>query len=170
MKSTTRGTLAVVLTCVAAAATGAATASPAAAVPVPVPLEGAETALGMELPQIGFQLPTPKPGVPDGPRYVEGRLLPERTLPQVPVNSALPGADVRAPLPRLLGDDHDHVGVSAPASDLRTLSPGVDVDAPLTGPSRDHFGMPEPKLPEVGVLAPVAQAMPGAELVMGPGL
>ncbi|GGT40791.1 hypothetical protein [Streptomyces chromofuscus] len=170
MKSTTRGTLAAVLTCVAVAATGAATASPAAAVPIPVPLEGAENALGMELPQIGAEMPTPRPGVPQTPRYVEGRLLPERTLPRLPVNGGLPGAGVRAPLPRALGDEFDHVALSAPASDLRTLTPGLDVDAPLTAPSPGKAGLPEPKLPELGLLAPELQTVPGANLMMGPGL
>lgn len=170
MKSTTRGTLAAVLTCVAAAATGGAAASPAAAVPIPVPLEGAETALGTELPQLAADIPAPKPGVPQGPRYVEGRFLPERVLPQVPVRGGLPGADLRAPVPRALGDDFDHLGVSAPSSDLRTLAPGLDVDAPLTAPNGESFGMPETKLPQVGVLAPALQTVPGANLVMGPGL
>ncbi|MBG0855168.1 hypothetical protein I2W78_25810 [Streptomyces spinoverrucosus] len=170
MKSTTRGTLAAVLTCVAAAATGAATASPAAAFPVPVPLEGAETALGVELPQIGAEIPTPKPGAPEGPRYVEGRLLPERALPQLPVNGGVPGAGVRAPVPHILGDDFDHAGVSVPASDLRALAPGVNVDAPLTGPTRERYGLPHLKQPQLGVLAPTLQTAPGANLVMGPGL
>ncbi|GAA3303919.1 hypothetical protein GCM10020295_53740 [Streptomyces cinereospinus] len=143
MKPTTRGTLAAVLTCMAAAATGAAAASPAAAVPVPVPLEGAETALGVELPRIGAEIPAPKPGSPEGPRYVEGRLLPERALPQLPVSGGLPGADLRAPLPRLLADGFDHLDVSAPASDLRALAPGLDVDAPLTAPRPLRPARPE---------------------------
>ncbi|MFB9466186.1 hypothetical protein [Streptomyces cinereospinus] len=168
MKPTTRGTLAAVLTCMAAAATGAAAASPAAAVPVPVPLEGAETALGVELPRIGAEIPAPKPGSPEGPRYVEGRLLPERALPQLPVSGGLPGADLRAPLPRLLADGFDHLDVSAPASDLRALAPGLDVDAPLTAP--DRFGLPDPKLPEVGVPAPALRTVPAANLATGPGL
>ncbi|MEU0459020.1 hypothetical protein ABZ322_40065, partial [Streptomyces sp. NPDC006129] len=105
MKSTTRGTLAAVITCVAAAA-GAAAATPAAAVgtvPVPVPLGGAEKALNVELPEATGELPVPMPGSPDGPRYVEGRLIPERAIPQLPVHGGLPGADLRAPLPHVLG-------------------------------------------------------------------
>ncbi|WBO66256.1 hypothetical protein [Streptomyces camelliae] len=171
MKSTTRGTLAAVITGVAAAVGAAATpAAAVGAVPIPVPLEGVSESLGMEVPKAGLELPLLTPGTPDGPRYATGRLLPDRTLPQLPVTGALPGADLRAPLPRLLGDQFDHVGVDAPASDLRTLGPGLNVDAPLTQPDPDNFGLPDLKLPEAGVLAPVLQTAAGGDLSSGPGL
>ena len=171
MKSTTRVTLAAVITGVAAAMGAAAT--PAAAVgtvPVPVPLDGVSESLGMEVPEAALDVPLLMPGAPDGPRYVTGRLLPARTLPQLPVTGALPGAGLRAPLPRLLGDRFDHVGVEAPASDLRALAPGLNVDAPLTAPDPDNFGLPDLKLPEVGVLAPVLQTVAGGNLGTGTGL
>ncbi|MFI1725697.1 hypothetical protein [Streptomyces sp. NPDC020489] len=171
MKSTTRGTIAAVITGVAAAVGAAAT--PAAAVetvPVPVPLDGIEKSLNVELPKVGGEIPLPMPGAPEGPRYVEGRLLPERVIPQLPVSGGLPGLGLHAPLPHLLGDDFDHVGVGAPASDLRTLAPGLALDAPLTAPNADNFGLPDTKLPQVGVLTPVLQTVPAADLVMGPGL
>ncbi|MEV7394520.1 hypothetical protein [Streptomyces sp. NPDC091215] len=172
MKPTTRGTLAAVVTGVAAAAVGAA-AAPAAAVgtiPVPVPLGGVSKSLGMEVPRLGMELPLPTPGAPDGPRYVEGRLLPDRALPQVPVGGGLPGLDLRAPLPHVLGDRFDHAGVDAPAASLRTLAPGLSVDAPLTAPNPRNFGLPGPKLPQAGVLAPVLQTVAGGDLGTGPGL
>ncbi|MFJ6655882.1 hypothetical protein ACIQNG_05875 [Streptomyces sp. NPDC091377] len=171
MKPSARGTLAAVVTGVAAAL-GAA-ASPAAAVetvPVPVPLEGAEYALNMELPQIGAELPVPVPGAPDGPRYVEGRLLPDRALPQLPVSAGLPGATLRAPLPRLLGDRFDHVAVELPAAPVDAVAPGLAVDAPLTAPDPERFGLPDAKLPQAGILTPTLRTVPGAALVMGPGL
>jgi hypothetical protein len=171
MKPTTRGTLAAVITGVTAAVGAAAT--PAAAigtVPVPVPLDGVSQSLGMEVPKAGLELPLLMPGAPDGPRYVTGRLLPDRTLPQLPVTGALPGANLRAPLPHLLGDRFDHLGIDAPASDLRTLGPGLNVDAPLTQPNPDNFGLPDLKLPQVGVLAPVLQTVAGADLGTGTGL
>jgi hypothetical protein len=59
MKPTTRGTLAAVMTGVAAAV-GAATAAPAAAVdsvPIPVPLNGVEQSLGLKAPSIAGELP-----------------------------------------------------------------------------------------------------------------
>jgi hypothetical protein len=170
MKPTTRGTLAAVVAG-AAAAVGAA-AGPAAAtgsVPVPVPLQGASAALGMPMPEAGLEVPLLTSGAPEGPRYVTGRLLPERTIPQVPLRGALPGAHVRAPLPRLVGDGYDHVGADLPASGLRALSPGVTADAPLTGPDPQHFGLPALKQPELGVLAPVLQTVADADLGSGPG-
>ncbi|MFE7858684.1 hypothetical protein ACIRP3_29355 [Streptomyces sp. NPDC101209] len=170
MKSTTRGTLAAVVTGVAAAVGAAAPAVAVGTVPVPVPLKGAEKALNMELPSVGGEIPLPKPGKPDGPQFVEGRLLPARTLPQLPVTGGLPGAGLRAPVPHVLGDTFDHVGVEAPASDLRTMAPGLTVDAPLTRPNPDNFGLPDTKLPQAGVLAPVLQTVPGADLGLGPGL
>ncbi|MEU1044801.1 MULTISPECIES: hypothetical protein [unclassified Streptomyces] len=171
MKPTTRRTLAAVVTGVAAAVGVAATPAAAArAVPVPVPLGGAETALGMELPEVAGELPVPTAGAPEGPRYVEGRLLPERTLPQLPVRGGLPGVDLRQPLPRVLGDDFDHAGVDAPATEVRTLAPGLSLDAPLTAPNPEALGLPAPKLPEAGVLTPVVQTVPVANLGVGPGL
>jgi hypothetical protein len=172
MKSTTRGTLAAVLTCVAAAA-GAASATSAAAVgtlPVPVPLDGVEKSLNVELPKIGGEIPLPMPGAPEGPRYVEGRLIPDRVIPQLPVSAGLPGLGLRAPLPEVLGDGFNHVGLDAPASDLRTLSPGLTLDAPLTAPNPDRFGLPDLQLPQAGVLTPVLQTVPGANLGLGQGV
>ncbi|MDX3532675.1 hypothetical protein P1P75_41345 [Streptomyces sp. ID05-39B] len=172
MKTTTRGTLAAVLTCVAAAA-GAASATSAAAVgtvPVPVPLDGVEKSLNVELPKIGGEIPLPMPGAPEGPRYVEGRLIPDRVIPQLPVSAGLPGLGLRAPLPEVIGDGFNHVGLDAPASDLRTLSPGLTLDAPLTAPNPDRFGLPDLQMPQAGVLTPVLQTVPGANLGLGQGL
>ncbi|MFB7594263.1 hypothetical protein [Streptomyces sp. NPDC056160] len=171
MKSTTRGTLAALVTGVAAAVGAAAT--PAAAVgtvPLPVPLGGAETALGMELPRVGGELPLPTAGSPEGPRFAEGRLLPAGAVPRLPVHGGLPGLDVRAPLAHALGDGFDHVGVSTPASGLRAVSPGLTADGPLTGPRAGHAGLPDLKQPQLGLLAPALRTAPGAEMVAGPGL
>ncbi|MEV7289546.1 hypothetical protein AB0O01_34200 [Streptomyces sp. NPDC093252] len=171
MKPSTRGTLAALATGVAAALGAAATpASASGTVPVPVPLEGVEHSLNMEVPTLSAELPLPVPGAPDGPRHVEGRLLPDRALPQVPVSTGLPGAQLRAPLPRLLGDQFDHLGVEVPAADVRALAPGLTLDAPLTPPDPDNFGLPGLKLPQAGVLTPVLQTVPGADIAMGPGL
>lgn len=170
MKSTTRGTLAAVITGIAAAVGAAVPAAAADTVPVSVPLESAEQSLGTELPEIGADLPLPVVGTPEVPRYVEGSLLPDRTVPQVPVGSPLPGLSARAPLPHLLEDGFDHVGVGVPASDLYALSPGLALEAPLTPPDPDNFGMPGIQSPAAGVPAPVVRAVPGANLGLGPGL
>lgn len=126
----TRGTLAVVVTGLAAAVGAAGPAAAAGTVPVPVPLGGVSRALGMEVPKVRAEVPLVKPGAPEGPRYVTGRLLPDRTVPQLPVSGGLPGLDGRAPLPRLMGDDFDHLDVNAPAGDVRALAPGLALDAP----------------------------------------
>ncbi|MBX7546771.1 hypothetical protein [Streptomyces sp. NPDC004232] len=173
MKSTTRGTLAAVLTGVAAAVGAAAT--PAAAVgtvPVPVPLGGASRVLGTEVPQAGLEVPVPllMPTPPEGPRFVPGHLMPERTLPEVPFNGALPGAHLRTPIPDVLGDGADHVGVTLPANPLRTMTPGVAMDAPLTQPSVANHGLPSLQEPALGVIAPVLQTVTNGDLSTGPGL
>ncbi|KAA0913855.1 hypothetical protein [Streptomyces apricus] len=168
MKSTTRGTFAAVITCVAAAVATPAVA--ADAVPVVVPLQGAEQALDMEMPKVSGTVPLVKPGSPDGPQYVEGRLLPDRALPQVPVSAGLPELDVRAPLPRVLGDTFDHLSTTTPDSTMRTQTPGASLDAPLTAPRPELLGLPAPKLPEAGLLAPALQGAPGASLDVAPGL
>ncbi|MEU9158578.1 hypothetical protein AB0D59_50670 [Streptomyces sp. NPDC048417] len=170
MKPTTRGTLAAVVTGVAVAVGAAAT--PAAAtptVPVPVPLDGVEKSLHMEMPKLGMELPLLIPGVPEGPRYVQGRLLPDRTLPQVPLNGGLPGVGLRTPLPHVLGDGYDHIDVGTPASGLRALTPGLALVAPLTAPDPQHLGMPAPQMPDAGVVAPALQTVVGGDLGAGPG-
>lgn len=170
MKSITRGTLAAVVAGVAAAVGAAAT--PAAAVgtvPVPVPLGGAETALGTELPRVGGQLPLPTVGGPEGPRFVQGRLLPERVVPQLPVEGGLPGLDAGAPPAPVLGHGLDHMTVDAPASELRALSPGLSVGAPLAEPKAGGSGLPDLNQPELGVLTPALSTTPGAVLTAGLG-
>ncbi|MEU9183283.1 hypothetical protein AB0D14_01690 [Streptomyces sp. NPDC048484] len=162
MKSTTRGTLAAVVTCVAAAVATPAVA--AEGVPVAVPLDGVERAFDTEMPKISGTVPLVTPGRPQGPRYVEGRMLPERAIPQLPFTTVLPAADVSTPLPDVLGNAFGRVSASTPHSGLRTLTPGASLDAPLTGVRRDRVGLPDPKLPEVALLAPALQAAPGADL------
>jgi hypothetical protein len=170
MKPTTRGTLAAVITCVAAAAGAAATPAVAAdSVPVPVPLDGVEKSLNVQLPKVGGELPLPVPGKPEGPQYVEGRLVPQGTVPQLPLSGGLPGAGLRAPLPHVLGDGFDHLEVGTPASDLRTLTPGLSLDTPLTPPNPDNFGLPDLKLPQAAVLTPLLQTVPGANLGLAGG-
>ncbi|MFQ3562503.1 hypothetical protein QZN11_37670 [Streptomyces gramineus] len=171
MKPTTRTTLAAVVTGVAVAVGAAAT--PAAAnptVPVTVPLDGAGKVLPMEMPRIGMELPLLIPGAPEAPRFTAGRLLPDRTLPQVPLNGGLPGIGLRAPLPHALDDGHDHIDVGTPASPLRALTPGLALVAPLTAPDPLHPALPAPRLPAAGVLAPALRTVVGGGLGAGPGV
>ncbi|KOG74787.1 MULTISPECIES: hypothetical protein [Streptomyces] len=170
MKPITRGTLAAVVTGVAATVGAAAPAAASGTVPVPVPLGGAARSLGMEAPKAGAELPLLKPGAPDGPRYVTGRLVPDRTLPQLPVSSGLPGLDARAPLPHLLDDGFDHVEVDSPTGDLRALTPGLSLDAPLSAPAGGDFGLPGARVPQAGVLPPVVRTVADGNVGTGPGL
>ena len=77
MKSTARGTLAVLAGCLAAAGAGAAPAAAGEQVPVAVPLTGVENALHVKAPELSTGVPIPLPGGPDAPRFVAGRMLPE---------------------------------------------------------------------------------------------
>jgi len=91
MKSTTRGTLAAVITGIAAAVGAATPAAAADTLPVPVPLEGAEQSLGVELPEAGAEMPFPAAGVPDAPRYTE------TTVPTRPADAPRPSAGANSP-------------------------------------------------------------------------
>ncbi|MFM9457365.1 hypothetical protein [Streptomyces europaeiscabiei] len=166
MKPTTRGTLAAVVTGVAAAVgASAAPAVAAATVPVPLQLEGVEHSLNVKAPKLGGELPVLMPGAPEGgPKYVEGRLLPASALPQMPLGAALPGLKAETPLPRIVGEGFERVGVDAPAADLRTLTPGLNVDTPLTAPDPAGLGLPSLKDPQVAVLPPLLRTEPTANL------
>ncbi|WP_329276682.1 hypothetical protein [Streptomyces sp. NBC_01451] len=167
MKSTTRILAAAVLTGVAAAVGSAAPAVAADTVPVPVPLDGVEKSLNLSLPKVGGELPLLTPGVPEGPRYVEGRMIPDSALPQVPMGAALPGLSAETPLPQLLGKGFDEAAVSVPAADLRTLTPGLSVDTPMTTSNPDVFGLPTLKEPQAAVLTPLLQTAPTGVLGLG---
>ncbi|WP_330290889.1 hypothetical protein [Streptomyces sp. NBC_00576] len=166
MKSTTR-TLAAVVTGVAAAVGAAAPAVAADTVPVPVPLDGVEKSLNVSLPRAGGELPLLRPGVPEGPRYVEGQMIPAGAVPQVPMGAALPGLSAEAPLPQVVGKGFDQAGVSVPAAALRTLTPGLAVDTPVTAPDSEGFGLPTLKEPQAAVLTPVLQTAPTGVLGLG---
>jgi hypothetical protein len=170
MKSTTRGTLAAVLTGVAAAAgVGAATpAAAAGAIPVPVPLDGAESSVGTQLPELAGEVPFLVPGAPEGPRYREGRLLPRNTVPQMPLDTALPGLTTKAPLPHVVGEGFEQAGLDAPATDLDARTPGLSTDAPVTAPETDRISLPELRDPELALLTPVLNTAPAADLGMRP--
>ncbi|MGW3632834.1 hypothetical protein ACWD7F_22160 [Streptomyces sp. NPDC005122] len=109
------------------------------------------------------------PGSPEGPPYVEGRLLPDGAVPQLPVSAGPPGADVRTTLPHVLGKGFDHLGLDASAADLATSPSGLSLDAPLTAPNPEHLGMPDPNLPQAAVLTPPPKTAPEGGLGMGLG-
>ncbi|UUU33863.1 hypothetical protein JIX56_30695 [Streptomyces sp. CA-210063] len=169
MKSSPRGTLAAVVTGVVAAL-GAGAAAPAVAaesVPVLVPLEGVEKSHNMKLPKIGGEVPLPTQGRPEGPHYVEGRLIPENTLPQVPLEAPLPGLSAESPLPRVVGKGFERATLSAPAADLKTLTPGLSLDAPLTAPDPEASSLPTLQKPQAAVRTPLLRTAPTVDMGLG---
>ncbi|MFJ3101449.1 hypothetical protein [Streptomyces sp. NPDC086835] len=125
MKLTTRGTLAAVLACMGTAV-AAAPAVAGTSVPVVLPLESLETAVPVEAPELRTGVPVPVPGAPEGPRHVTGPLLPQGTLPAMPVSSEVPPTLLAVPVENPLGEDDLGVAkVRAQESDVKLVSPGV---------------------------------------------
>lgn len=169
MKLTTRGSVAAAfVACVAtavAASPAAAGTPPVPSVPVTLPLEHLETVLPVETPELRTGVPVPVPGVPDGPRYAAGRMLPEKVVPAVPFGTQLPETNVELPVKDPLGEDNlGVVRAVAEASDLALTAPGASVGAPVSAPRPHLFGFPEPVLPEVGLAAPMLRGTPAATL------
>ncbi len=154
MKMTARGSIAALMTCLAAA--GAATPAVADSVPVGVPLEAVETSLGVDAPRVATGVPVPVVGAPDVPRHHTGDMLPTPLLPSVPIGAELGDTLVASPVPNLLGKpETDGEGsLGAPATTLRTRTPGAVVGSPLTMPDGSNFGLPNLTAPKLGVIAP----------------
>ncbi|MGA4840783.1 hypothetical protein [Streptomyces sp. G45] len=167
MKHTTRGAVAAALACTAAAcaASTASAASVADQPSVPVPLDGVERSLGLQAPRISSTLPMPMPGDGfEGPRYVEGKLLPERAVPRVPLSHTLPDVSAAVPLSDLVGENSlDTVGVVAKGSDVHTATPGATLEAPLAEPS-GPAPLPPLTMPAAGLDSPLLTAHPAAAL------
>ncbi len=104
---------------------GVAAVTPAVAAEGFRPVPGQRgRALDLQTPKIAGELPVPMPGGPEGPRYVEGRLLPTGRCRDFRSTPDCPGRVAHA-LPNLLGHGFDHLGADAPAADLTTLTPGL---------------------------------------------
>ncbi|WP_234327895.1 hypothetical protein [Streptomyces sp. NRRL F-2664] len=161
---TARGSIAALLTCMAAA--GVATPAVADGVPVGVPLEGVETTTGLDVPRIATAVPLPVVGAPEAPRMHKGDMLPTPLLPAVPVATELGETLVTSPLPNLAGrPETDGEGsLEAPATTVRTRAPGARVGAPLTMPDGSNFGLPNLTAPKLGLLAPEVTGAPQALL------
>ncbi|GGQ27709.1 MULTISPECIES: hypothetical protein [Streptomyces] len=164
MKMTARGSIAALLTCMAAA--GVATPAVADGVPVGVPLEGVETTTGLDVPRIATAVPLPVVGAPEAPRMHKGEMLPSPLLPAVPIATELGETLVTSPLPNLAGrPETDGEGsLESPATTVRTRTPGAVVGAPLTMPDGSNFGLPNLTKPKLGLLAPEVTGAPEALL------
>ncbi|MFD7625881.1 hypothetical protein ACFV7Q_07520 [Streptomyces sp. NPDC059851] len=163
MKMTARGSIAALMTCIAAA--GAAGPAAADAVPVDVPLDAVKTTLGVDTPRVGTGVPLPVVGAPEI-RHHKGDLLPTPVLPALPVGAELGRTLVSTPVPNLLGDPKtDGEGaVEAPATDLVARTPGVVLGAPLTMPDGSNHGIPNATLPKLGLTGPELVGAPSALL------
>lgn len=167
MKLTTRGSVAAAfMACIATAAA----VSPAAAgtsAPVDLPLESLERVLPVQAPELRTGVPVPMAGVPDGPRYVTGRMLPENALPAVPFTAELPETTLELPVRDPLGEGSlGALRAVSESSDVMLSSPGASVGAPLSAPRDDLSGRPEPVLPQLALITPVLQGTPAAALLM----
>ncbi|MDI3390387.1 hypothetical protein QIS99_29970 [Streptomyces sp. B-S-A8] len=162
MKLTSRAGLSVLMTCLASAA-AVAPAAAADSVPVPVPLEGLETALPVEVPDVRAGVPLLKPGAPVAAERGEGRLVGQDVLPQLPVHSALPETVLDVPVTDPLTQEQlAGVGVESVESPVEALSPGLGLNAPLTQPGEGPLGLPAADVPELALLTPTLQATPAA--------
>ncbi|WP_327255584.1 hypothetical protein [Streptomyces sp. NBC_01244] len=164
MKMTARGSIAALLTCMAAA--GAATPAVADAVPVGVPLEAAGDTLGVKLPHLATGVPLPVVGAPEAPRFHKGDMLPTPLLPAVPIGTELGNTLLTSPVPNLAGKpETDGEGsLDAPATTMRTRTPGLLVGSPLTMPDASNHGLPNVTAPALGVIAPDLTGTPEALL------
>lgn len=163
-----RGSLGVLMTCVAGAvgAVGAPAAAAGEHVPVALPpLEGLEHAVPVDPPALRAGAPVLVPGALEAPRYKEGRLLPAEVLPRLPVSGELAPTHAALPLPHPLSDrEAGTARVTAPVSELVAATPGADLALPLTAPRADGFGLPGLALPEAGLISPELRGTPGAAL------
>ncbi|MER7466985.1 hypothetical protein [Streptomyces sp. NPDC097981] len=161
---TARGSIAALMTCMAAA--GATAPAVAASVPVGVPLDAVKTTLGVDTPRVATAVPVPVVGAPEAPRRHTGDLLPAPLVPAMPVTTELGSTLVGAPVPNLLGDpETDGEGsLESPATDLHTRTPGAVVGAPLTMPNGANYGIPDLAAPKLGLSAPELVGTPSALL------
>lgn len=164
MKMTARGSLAALMTCMAAA--GAATPAVADAVPVGVPLDAVRTTLGVDVPHVATAVPVPVVGAPQAPVHHTGDMLPTPLLPAVPIATELGDTLVTSPVPNLAGKpETDGEGsLDSPATTVHTRSPGLALGAPLTMPDGSNYGLPNLALPDAGVVLPEVTGAPGALL------
>ncbi|MCX4806344.1 hypothetical protein OG594_32790 [Streptomyces sp. NBC_01214] len=167
MKMTARGSIAALMTCMAAA--GAATPAVAQSVPVGVPLDAVKTTLGVDTPRVGTGVPVPVVGAPESPRFHKGNMLPTPLLPSVPVGTELGKTLVTSPVPNLLGKpETDGEGsLEAPATDLLARTPGLVAGGLLTMPDASNSGVPNLIAPELGLTTPELTGAPSALLGLG---
>lgn len=164
MKMTARGSIAALMTCMAAA--GAASPAVADSVPVGVPLDAVKTTLGVDTPRVATGVPVPVVGAPEAPRFHTGDLLPTPLLPVVPIGTDLGHTLVTSPVPNLAGSpETDGEGsLDAPETRMLARTPGAIVGTPLSMPDGGNFGIPNIVTPKLGLSAPELIGTPTALL------
>ncbi|MBT2407738.1 MULTISPECIES: hypothetical protein [unclassified Streptomyces] len=164
MKMTARGSIAALLTCMAAA--GAASPAVASSVPVGVPLDAVETTLGVDTPRVATAVPVPVVGAPEAPRHHTGDMLPVPLLPVIPIGTELGRTLVTSPVPNVMGEpETDGEGsLEAPATTLLARTPGAVIGSPLTMPDGGNFGLPNLVTPKLGLTTPELIGTPTALL------
>ncbi|MBW5484096.1 hypothetical protein [Streptomyces bambusae] len=164
MKMTARGSIAALMTCMAAA--GAAAPAVADSVPVGVPLDGVESSLGIDVPRVGTSVPVPIVGAPESPTFHSGSMLPTPLLPSVPIGAELGDTLITSPVPNLLGrPETDGEGsLGSPATDVRAKGPAAVLGLPLTMPNAANFGLPDVVDPKLGIVTPELTGAPSALL------
>ncbi|MFD7322323.1 hypothetical protein ACFV9D_14750 [Streptomyces sp. NPDC059875] len=145
----------------------AAMAAPAAAAeaPVVVPLQGLEPVIPMDAPSVATGVPLPVPGGPTGFQEGQSGLLPDVTLPRVPVSSTIPETLVAAPLPEVIeGSEPGKALFATPSAPVKATTPGATVGNPVVAPRGDRLGLPDLAVPEVGVLTPAVSGALDSQL------
>ncbi|MEU9863960.1 hypothetical protein AB0D99_24105 [Streptomyces sp. NPDC047971] len=135
----------------------AAMAAPAAAAeaPVTIPLQGLEPVIPMDAPTVATGVPVPVPGGPTGFQEGQSGLLPDVTLPRVPIAGTVPETLVAAQLPEIIeGSEPGKALFATPSSPVKATTPGATVGNPVVAPRGDRLGLPDLAVPEIGVLTP----------------
>ncbi|MGW0735684.1 hypothetical protein [Streptomyces sp. NPDC002851] len=148
--------------------TDALDTDPAVPVPVTLPLEAARHASPVDppvaVPHVYGEVPLVLTRGPGAPRFSEDSLLPERTIPQIPLNTSVPHTVVDAPVTNPLSEKRvAGVDLDTSKAPVRATSPGMAVDAPLTRPGAGPLMLPKAKLPDAAMLTPMLRANPKAD-------
>ncbi|MBW1596952.1 hypothetical protein [Streptomyces sp. JJ38] len=159
MKISKQGTFAALSMCAASALTPAAQAAAAdnSSVPVPVnvPLESVETALPVaEAPTVFATVPSSPLTTPTLPPLMQDERV---TVPAVPELGAIldsPALTAEAPVPGL---DGTAAQLSTGSEALRTTTPALSADLPLTNPATSDTGFTDLTTPGARLTTPTVQ-------------
>ena len=131
--------------------------------PVDIPLHRLEALSPFKAPTVNGMLATPTAKRPTAlPHRTPGAVLPDTLIPPVPAHAKVPQLDVETPLPNLLGKNTQRL--STPAVPLKAATPGVVLGMPFDAPEIGEQRLPRLVAPKAGIVAPVVQGSPVADL------